>query len=757
MLKLYVYFESKVFFVRHTQFVNNFLYLFLLVCLATSSAVPLVAEVLEASPLVEPRISDVLHSPLRQDMNSVSMSWVNSHRSTLIDFPTQKEADEYNSKLFLACTMLQGPKQKDYVPKTRQALLQSLQFLGRPNQRSVLVGIDRSITRAGQFSLYSLLTQEVTDWNVIKNRQAFVKFLVSNPDVLANIQSFLKKIHATEDLAVKAMQKSIELAKDRTNKSPLDSLGMSFQSIDSFETFQTTFGSVFYSALGVAAFARAGYNIASATSYGPAVKRKVMGFTGPIFNGLHQSIKNFFSQLYKDVSRSLIYQAVHPSAIYFDGAVKALAPAFPPATPQVIDTIGACYIARLMYRVMKFRHSIFAENYAMAYAAAQMCRNALSLQEEITHLDYVHKLYNDLFPHPSAQWQNLERKMHTSTFDGDGTPKGALAQFFYTHNGRVENTIKNIHGAMNEFGELIRFYGELDAYQSIAQFYLDNQSTKNSSDENIRSCFVDFVENSQESVLHAHGFWNPLIPTDRVRPSTIILGHYQDTGSDSRNLIITGANAGGKSVNLKALIINICLAQTFGIACAESFRLTPFKKLIARLISVDDTASDKSKFLLEAEEVASILKEVMSLGPTEHAFVETDELFSGTEVGPAICLSLELCSRIAKMKNVMYVLATHYKQLTDLKRITNNVFDNFKVTVIKDPHTGKLMYPYSLTQGIGNTNVAFDIFLEQLKLQGIDDASLNEIIRDAKARQEAMEDQLEHISLAATPRQTAVA
>ena len=95
----------------------------------------------------------------------------------------------------------------------------------------------------------------------------------------------------------------------------------------------------------------------------------------------------------------------------------------------------------------------------------------------------------------------------------------------------------------------------------------------------------------------------------------------------------------------------------------------------------------------------------------------------------------------------MYVLATHFKEITEVKYASNNVFDNYKVSVSKDPETGKLIYPYSLTPGVGNTNVAFDIFLEQLQAQGINDPVLINVIEKAKQRQEAIEAKLNEAAL----------
>ena len=90
------------------------------------------------------------------------------------------------------------------------------------------------------------------------------------------------------------------------------------------------------------------------------------------------------------------------------------------------------------------------------------------------------------------------------------------------------------------------------------------------------------------------------------------------------------------------------------------------------------------------------------------------------------------------MKNVIYILATHYKDLTNLKKTTNNAFENYKVTVTKQAD-GSLVYPFKLTHGIGETNVAFDIFLQQMEKQGLGDEDLKRMISEARVSQEASE------------------
>ena len=291
--------------------------------------------------------------------------------------------------------------------------------------------------------------------------------------------------------------------------------------------------------------------------------------------------------------------------------------------------------------------------------------------------------------------------------------------------------LENTKALFEDVSKISQFYGEIDAYTAMAQLILDHQTTITDKGEDIRCCFTTFVEGTEESMVVAKEMWHPIIPTSVVITNSISLG---DMLENPRNGIITGPNAAGKSASMKALLVNLVLGQTFGVACAKEFKFTPFKRIIARFNSVDDTANDQSKFMLEASDVVALLKELKALKADEKAFVVTDELFSGTEVNPAILLSLELCARISRFPNVCYILATHYKDLTQLKEITGNQFENLKVTAFIN-NDGRVVYPFKLTKGVGDVNVAFDIFLDQMEKQGVKDHDLEMIIENARKRQ----------------------
>jgi len=646
----------------------------------------------------EKRLSEKLKSPLRTNFEHIANYWLENYAIQTLN-QTPEEVITTKTQTLLLPVLTKGQHETTADPVKRIALLKELQFINTPDKRSIFTGLDKTITNAGKVSLFNLIATDQTDWLAIKERQNFIKFLVDNPVLLKEIQSHLQTIKNHEIDSIGAILKSEQAREKRElDRLELQKQGLGGMIVNGVMSFVETLCKV------------DGINT-------------VIKFVGSIIMTLTAiSIPILFVRLF--------LMGGIPTIVTTYGVVKSIISQEPILIIYPIYWVGlSVYTAIMLYLRLKDQMN----NFRFVQSASQTFRQALSLNELLSQHEETKSLYPELLAASSSSWQNLIARAQSSTFNPD-----TYAVPLFMHYGRVENSINQYKEAGDEIGQITRFYGEIDAYASLAQMYLDHQNTRNEFDEKVIFSFSNFIENSTDSILHIHNFWHPMIPINRVRPSSLELGGT----SRARDVVITGPNAGGKSVNLKALFANLLLAQATGLSSSESLTFTPFTKLIGRFKGVDDTASDKSKFMLEAIEMTGLMKDMMELKSTQHAFVITDELFTGTELGPAISLSMELCAQIAKMKNVVYILATHYKQLTDLSSTTGGIFENYKVDVFKDKESHKLIYPYKLHKGIGSTNVAFDIFLEQLEKQGVEDPVLRKIIQRAKDRQESIENSL---------------
>ncbi|MBM3894455.1 hypothetical protein FJ366_02570 [Candidatus Dependentiae bacterium] len=717
-------------------------------------------------------LSKTLQSPLRSNFEHIANYWLENYSRQTLN-PTPEEVINNSTQTLLLPLMIEGKRQQLAQPTKRLELLQELQFINTPDKRSVFTGIDKTKTHAGKLSLFNLIACEQTNWETIKQRQEFVRFLTNNQDVLNEIQMHLNEIKKNEFHSIRSILRAEErnAQKELARKEIAQSTwGMFFRIVWATSLVS---GLIISSIFGITPTVITSIETIVKVCYGVwlmgILEQSALGscklntFLISLpekalfqFDAINNLATFLFTTLHVTTTLSIPINLLY-TYYYQRYFGMTLGPLFLFGLPfkgesfsfRSVDILnrtageqiliygfGAFWLATSLYAAYKLNQRLDEQNkdFVEAQATAQAFRHAASIHSILQAHDQTQGLYPEIPVNPSPAWYDVINRAHRSTFNETRKPIAPFMDY-----GTIENFIESCEIPKDEIGQLTRFYGELDAYTSLAQLYQDQKEATNTFKEKVSVSFVNFIENSTESIMHIHNFWHPMIPQERVRPSQLELGGEKHT---ARNLVITGPNAGGKSVNLKALFSNLLLAQTCGLATAESLSFTPFKKLIGRFKGVDDTASDKSKFMLEAIEMTTLMKEMMDLKPTEHAFVVTDELFTGTEVGPAISLSIELCNEIAKMKNVMYVLATHYKQLTDLSATTGGVFANYKVEVFKDKESNKLVYPYKLTKGIGNTNVAFDIFLEQLDKQGVNNPVLREIIMKAKNRQESIEQSL---------------
>lgn len=248
---------------------------------------------------------------------------------------------------------------------------------------------------------------------------------------------------------------------------------------------------------------------------------------------------------------------------------------------------------------------------------------------------------------------------------------------------------------------------EIDAYVAFAQKIIELQAH---GDHQI--CFVEFLDDSQP-VVKAKAFWNLLVSKGKVVVNDL---------SESRNIILTGANEGGKTTTIRAILQNIILAQTFGIAAADEFVLTPFTKIHSYLNVSDDILSGKSRYAFELQQAKSILDQIEALRSEDKFFFVLDELFTGTNGEDGAQAAYDFIDNIASFPKIQFIYATHFNRLKQIGH-ANPACANYKIEpplrdekgqFIRDEQ-GEFIYPYKLSLGANSVNVA----LERAKDAGI--------------------------------------
>lgn len=235
---------------------------------------------------------------------------------------------------------------------------------------------------------------------------------------------------------------------------------------------------------------------------------------------------------------------------------------------------------------------------------------------------------------------------------------------------------------------------ELDAYNALATKMIESRSTQN------EFCFVSFIDAEKPSIK-ADGLWNVLVP--KAVPSSII---------EDKHIILTGPNAGGKTTSIRALLQNIVLGQSFGIAAARSFEYTMFDVIHSYLNVSDDLINGLSLFASEVKRAQDILQRMKTLESGKKFFFALDELFTGTVAEDGENCAYNFVKRIAEFERVQFTYATHFDKLKELGSNNNSFCVNYKVDAPKKNDAGKLVFPYTLSKGSSDVRVALDLARE---------------------------------------------
>ncbi len=158
--------------------------------------------------------------------------------------------------------------------------------------------------------------------------------------------------------------------------------------------------------------------------------------------------------------------------------------------------------------------------------------------------------------------------------------------------------------------------------------------------------FSIYFENACHPLLfHKHKF-------EEIVPFTF------DIGKNFNTMIITGPNAGGKTVALKTIGLLIIMLQSgFQIPVSQNSKFTIVEKLFADIGDNQSIESDLSTFSSHIENLKTILNNA-----DDKSIVLIDEIGSGTEPKEGSAISSAVLETLSK-KNAITIATTHHTEL----------------------------------------------------------------------------------------------
>lgn len=131
-------------------------------------------------------------------------------------------------------------------------------------------------------------------------------------------------------------------------------------------------------------------------------------------------------------------------------------------------------------------------------------------------------------------------------------------------------------------------------------------------------------------------------------------------GAGASCWVLTGPNMGGKSTFLRQNAHLVVLAQMGSFVPARFARIGLVDKLFCRVGSADDLASDRSTFMVEMQETATILTQA-----TSRSLVLMDEVGRGTAVNDGVAIATAVLESLSA-RQVRTLFATHFTALHGL-------------------------------------------------------------------------------------------
>ena len=227
-----------------------------------------------------------------------------------------------------------------------------------------------------------------------------------------------------------------------------------------------------------------------------------------------------------------------------------------------------------------------------------------------------------------------------------------------------------------------------DLEKELKMFEQNNKDSDSDSNKSISSGEEKYTFGS---FVHAKKLRHPII--EQLIDFEYVPHDVKLDNKDKGNMIY-GTNSVGKSSLMKAVGLNIIMAQCGLYVPSENFEYNIFSSIYTRISGNDNLFRGQSSFIVEMNELRSILKRC-----NQSSLVIGDEICRGTEHLSGTAIVGATIMRLIE-NNVKFLFATHLHDLPNLssiKKLNNVKFYHLSV----EKKGGELIFNRHLKEGTG--------------------------------------------------------
>lgn len=226
--------------------------------------------------------------------------------------------------------------------------------------------------------------------------------------------------------------------------------------------------------------------------------------------------------------------------------------------------------------------------------------------------------------------------------------KSFMTDFIYKFNKKLENIIYIIADID------ITCCNSKNAYEN--RYYKPNFITDN--------------EDYECGIINAKDIRHPVI--EIINQNTQYIGN--DIRLDKKGMLLYGVNSSGKSSLMKAVGLNIIMAQSGMYVPSKEFYYEPYHHIFTRIFGSDNIYKGLSSFTVEMIELRNILKR-----SNKYSLILGDEICNGTETTSGISIVASSINTLIE-KSCSFIFATHLHELVNIK-LMKDYIDMCKIDI----------------------------------------------------------------------------
>lgn len=221
----------------------------------------------------------------------------------------------------------------------------------------------------------------------------------------------------------------------------------------------------------------------------------------------------------------------------------------------------------------------------------------------------------------------------------------------------------------------------------------------------IRPSFVDKTQ------LDITGARHPMIEQlllDSYVPNNVSLSQQE-----TRALLVTGPNMGGKSSYVRSVALISIMAQIGSYVPCDSAQLGIIDGVFTRMGAFDNMMAGESTFMVELSETSDILKLA-----TDRSLVVLDELGRGTSTHDGVAIATAVLDWLVREKRCLTLFITHYQLLARMADgFLKNELKNVHMSFSEDEEgSDNVTFLYEVVEGVAHRSYGLNV----ARLAGLD-------------------------------------